>query len=232
MVDAVFEKKDADCYLCYDIFVFWKSQSNFKLQRFETAKEERLRISNETGFEFECFYKESPHLISFIMWGSHRHEEHQGNHHHDIGDQISRTEREMLRNGTSRKDSDAKTQVPGSQVGGSGRAALTVGCQVDEQGVESRETSAETHAAEHGYGEESHRSVAHIPVVHIMAKGQRKHGEHDDNQSDGNSQCDLAIVDHLAGIEARNDETNGINGEEQTAADGKVHLLGIEGDIV
>lgn len=43
------------------------------------------------------------------MWRNNYDEEHQGDNDHNIGHQISRTEREMLGNGTTRKDANAKS---------------------------------------------------------------------------------------------------------------------------
>ena len=74
----------------------------------------------------------------------HKHAKHQRHKHRPRGNEVGRREREMLRQHSARKDANAETQVPGGEIGGRGRAALSMGAQVDEQGIERREGRAES----------------------------------------------------------------------------------------
>ena len=65
-----------------------------------------------------------------------------------------------------------------------------------------------------------------------MAHAQAEHGQHDDAQTQGDGLRHLALVHHLACKQARGNESDGIDREEQAAADGQAHLFGIEGDVI
>ena len=73
--------------------------------------------------------------------------------------QISRREREMIGKHATREDADAETQVPCGEIGGRGRAALRIGTQIDEQGIESRKRRAKAQTTTQGYDQESNGRV-------------------------------------------------------------------------
>ena len=133
---------------------------------------------------------------------------------------------------SARENADAETQIPSGEIGGSGRAALGVGAKVDEQGIESWKSQTESQTATQGDQQEGHRRVIRTQSIDMVAHTQTEHGQNSDDQTHGYGPCHLATVDHLARKQARGNQADGIDGEEQAAADGQAHLFGIQRDIV
>lgn len=75
-----------------------------------------------------------------------QNEEDEGNQHHCAGDEVGGGEGEMLRQHAAREDADTQAEVPGGEIGGSGRAALGVGAEIDEECVERRERRSKAQA--------------------------------------------------------------------------------------
>lgn len=93
------------------------------------------------------------------MRSHHKSEENEGDQYGSGSHQIGRGERKMLRQHTSRKDSDTKAQVPGSQISGSCCTTLCISTEIDEKSVERREGGAEPQTATKGDQQESHGSA-------------------------------------------------------------------------
>ena len=138
----------------------------------------------------------------------------------------------MLRQHSTGENADAEAQIPGSQIGGSGRAPLGIGAKVDEQGIERRKSRPEAQTTAQGNQQKSYGSVVGAQSVAMVAHTQAEHSQHDNAQTQSDGLRHLAPIDHLACKQARGNQANGIDSEEQTAADGQAHLFGIEGDIV
>lgn len=68
-------------------------------------------IQQKTYFAIHLknFFKKSPYLIPLIMRGHQRNEENKGDQHHGTGNKIGGGKGKMLRQHTSRKDSDAES---------------------------------------------------------------------------------------------------------------------------
>ena len=85
------------------------------------------------------------------MRRNNKNKENQRYQHRCRSHQIGRRKREMLRQHTAREDADAETQIPSGEVGGCGRATLSMGTQVDEQSIEGWESRAETQTTAQSY---------------------------------------------------------------------------------
>ena len=66
----------------------------------------------------------------------------------------------------------------------------------------------------------------------MVTHAETEHGQHNDTQTQSNSLCHLALINHLTCKKARGYQPDGIHSKKQTAADSQAHLLGIEGDII
>ena len=99
----------------------------------------------------------------------HQDEKHERYQNHCIGNEISRGEREMLRQHTTWKNTYTETQIPSGQVSGRGRTALGVSAKIDEQGIESRKAGAETQATAQSNDQKRHYGIVRPKSIEVMA---------------------------------------------------------------
>ena len=104
------------------------------------------------------------------MRSHHEDKENQGNQHRAGSHKICGGKREVLSQHAAGEDADAQTEIPSCEVGGSGGAALGVGAEIDEQGVEGGECRTETQTATQGNQQEGYRGVNGAERIDIMAK--------------------------------------------------------------